>query len=951
MQIKLGSFTARLAESGWLAALVLVPVFFNVYSERVFEEDKIPLLRSIALAVWFSLVVWALESSRQKLRTEAMPLWRIPLLTPALILALAYLVATLFSIVPHTSFFGAYLRLQGTYTFLSYLGVFFAMILLVRRPDQVDRIVNASLLGSLVPALYGAIQKAGRDPIPWSTDFSGRVPSTFGQPIFAAALMIMIVPVTLARLIDHIGRLRLSRGHGSPHPSAAFSVLLAGACLFLLVLQLVMVIYAQSRGPFVGLLVGLGVFFSLLALTRQLRWLKRTLAVLGCAGTIFLILFNLPQSSLEPLREMRYVGRLGRIFDAKEGSGRSRVVIWEGVTRLLAESPRRYLTGYGPESMPVAYSRFVPVEFSYIETTNASIDRAHNETFDLLITTGVVGFAAYTAFVLLFFYHGLSWLGLILSSAQRTAFWGMVVMGGVAGGIAPYFLDGSLRFSGVGFPAGILLGLIGYLATSAGVESGGQRAARRSSDLLLIGLVSAAVAHYVEIQLGIAIAATRLYFWVYAALAVAIGLPLVQEEHASTNSVAQVSTGAGRTQTRRKNRESESIWDQPRDGYASNLGILAACVLLALSFSFYQFVSFRSGTGGAVLYLLSGIWLLGAMLAAAGPIENLSIGAYGFRRLGFYSAASLGPWLVFVLAYSAWLAWSPGASSGGVERLKAGGAHFAGTVSVFYLSALALMIVGAVELRREKEASRALSIAWGWRSASYLVLLAGAVFAIVRSNLNVSQADVYSKQASSYERSQQWDAAYLLYAEAARIQPRQDRYYLNMGRVQVEKARGLRGDAGRQKACFQQALAAGERALEVNPLDPEHSRNLATLHRIWAGSLDDARERQHHYVEANRYFEQAIRLDPRNAGIWNAWAVLHLERNEVEKALAKLEHSLELDRRFPETYLLRGRAYLRSQDYRKALADYESVLLLDPASRAALDGKAYALSQLKIGQD
>src|SRR5574337_122300 len=42
-------FARFLIEAGWLAAVVVVPLFFNVYSSRVFEPDKLTTLRSIAL--------------------------------------------------------------------------------------------------------------------------------------------------------------------------------------------------------------------------------------------------------------------------------------------------------------------------------------------------------------------------------------------------------------------------------------------------------------------------------------------------------------------------------------------------------------------------------------------------------------------------------------------------------------------------------------------------------------------------------------------------------------------------------------------------------------------------------------------------------------------------------------------------------------------------------------
>ena len=55
---KLDQWCDSVLEAGWLAALVVAPLFFNVFSSRVFEPDKISLVRSIALAM---IAVWLVK--------------------------------------------------------------------------------------------------------------------------------------------------------------------------------------------------------------------------------------------------------------------------------------------------------------------------------------------------------------------------------------------------------------------------------------------------------------------------------------------------------------------------------------------------------------------------------------------------------------------------------------------------------------------------------------------------------------------------------------------------------------------------------------------------------------------------------------------------------------------------------------------------------------------------
>ncbi|HQX75326.1 MAG TPA: hypothetical protein PL074_03395, partial [Thermoflexales bacterium] len=59
---RLSVWCDRLIEAGWLAAVIVAPLFFNIYSSRVFEPDKLTTVRSIALAMCvFWLVKWIEE--------------------------------------------------------------------------------------------------------------------------------------------------------------------------------------------------------------------------------------------------------------------------------------------------------------------------------------------------------------------------------------------------------------------------------------------------------------------------------------------------------------------------------------------------------------------------------------------------------------------------------------------------------------------------------------------------------------------------------------------------------------------------------------------------------------------------------------------------------------------------------------------------------------------------
>ena len=179
----------------------------------------------------------------------------------------------------------------------------------------------------------------------------------------------------------------------------------------------------------------------------------------------------------------------------------------------------------------------------YIQTA----DRCHNDTLDAWVTGGLIGLAAYLFLFGSIFYYGLKWLGLIANSRQRNFLIITWLVGGFSGALIPWLIEGTLRWAGVRIPAGILLALVIYLMASlfqCGVLSslteastvssaeplaevlskGGKGESSKSKNqILLMTLLSALIAHFVEIQFGIAITATRTYFWLYAALLAIIG--------------------------------------------------------------------------------------------------------------------------------------------------------------------------------------------------------------------------------------------------------------------------------------------------------------------------------------------------------------------------------------------------------------------------------------------
>ena len=1120
MQSKLSLFCNRIIEAGWLAAAIVVPLFFNVYSSRVFEPDKLSVLRSIALVMAVAWVVKLLEQREGRERPpstgaegDARSFLRTPLVVPTLILVGVYVLTTITSVVPRISFWGSYQRLQGTYTLLSYVVIFLLMLNALRSRRQLERLLTVIIVTSLPVALYGVVQHFQLDPLPWGGDVTARVASNMGNAIFVAAYLIMVVPVTMGRFItnlysfggaevrddgvrppsgklsgatlgaallgiqalcltcifgyqlfflsnvDHVAggysyyvvlaaallaslsmalhftvvrrRFRLPRAAWM----ASYVMLFAGQSLalsyflllifrlnyvvltgglaaeflalgalmllfvvafwftfreellsahllgvlygFVLSIQLICIFFTKSRGPWIGLLVGLFVFVFIFGVRRRLTWLWVAAAGAALAGILFLAVLNVPGSPLAPLRGLPYVGRLGEIFETETGTGKVRVLIWEGVIDLIRPHEPiglppdqldglnviRPLIGYGPESMFVAYNRFYPPDLAHYEARNASPDRSHNETFDALAMTGWMGFFAYMLLFGSLFYYGLKWLGFATDRTQRFTYVILWVLGGVLFAVGARVAEGTWRFSGVALAVGITFGFLAYLVIHALTRRDRQDTQEISfrDQILLIALFSAIVAHFIEIHFGIAVAATRTYFWVYCALLVVTGLGLWQTTPMGVAVEQAPSTEGEPRRSRKSRRRKRSV----REGGGStglallgrtlqDAGPLALLMGLAMATLVYDHVtgSWEPAAGGfSVPWLLALTWLAGTaiIMFEKRATEAQSVEGRTVPRLLAHSGISLGIFLVFGVVHYSLVSYEPDVRT--VDDLVAYSRLLSNTIVLYYVVVLAVIFLVALSLSAVVRVQPKIR---HWYSVLALVLLglaAGVV--MLTSNLSIVRADTHYKQGLNLDEQQQWDGSLALYEESIRSAPEQDWYYLFLARAILEKIKSIDDDEGRtafepqslddvlkltpqqlasldRESLFRSVLVVLTKARELNVLNTDHSANLGRMFRIWAEQSTDPEKRQEKWEQAVAYYQDATTLSPHNAQLFNEWGLVYLITGQYDEAIAKYEQSLALDREFVQTYLLLGDAYTMKGDIEAATRVYEQALEIQP---------------------
>ena len=107
-------------------------------------------------------------------------------------------------------------------------------------------------------------------------------------------------------------------------------------------------------------------------------------------------------------------------------------------------------------------------------------------------------------------------------------------------------------------------------------------------------------------------------------------------------------------------------------------------------------------------------------------------------------------------------------------------------------------------------------------------------------------------------------------------------------------------------------------AQRVNPLNTDHTANLARLYRAWADFSNLQDQRQALLDKSIDAYDMAVQLSPNAAHLWNEKGNVHLARGERDLAEAAYLHSLSLDERYDQTYLLLADFYEREEALEKA---------------------------------
>lgn len=193
------------------------------------------------------------------------------------------------------------------------------------------------------------------------------------------------------------------------------------------------------------------------------------------------------------------------------------------------------------------------------------------------------------------------------------------------------------------------------------------------------------------------------------------------------------------------------------------------------------------------------------------------------------------------------------------------------------------------------------------------------------SELLPNNRNLMFNKALALQQLGQTDSAMVVFDEIVGTHPGYANAYVARGRLKAERADTVG------------AMADLDRALEI-------SAKLAYAYVIRA-SLEMASPQG--YEKAEQDISEAIRLEPKEGGLYVNRAFLRYNRDDYFGAMADYDYAIQLDPLNAAAIYNRGLLRMESRDNDRAIADFSRVLELDPEDYRALYNRALLYSDTR----
>ncbi|OGH38079.1 MAG: hypothetical protein A3B44_04275 [Candidatus Levybacteria bacterium RIFCSPLOWO2_01_FULL_38_21] len=441
--MKLINLCNKVIEFSFYAIFLLIPLAIWANTSELFEFNKMWLAFGLGIII---AVSWIIKSIvKKELRIQ-----KTPLDIPILLFLASQFLSTIFSWDRHISFWGYYSRFNGgLLSIILYIFLYYAFVTNFLNKDDgifksplgvVKRFLNLSIITGVIVSLWGLPSHFGYDPTClvfrgnldvscWAADFQPRVRifSTLGQPDWLAAYLSILLPVSIAFLLENF----------KFDPKRIFKINRLG--IFYSISSILFytdLLYARSRSAILA--TGIAFIFLLFAYFYikkvKFKVLNFTIPVVIFLLITFMVglpftIFNKfsyqevksrlspPPSKTQVKAEKPAPAHTGELGGTD--SGKIRLLVWRGAIEAFRNNP---LFGTGVETFAFAYYRYKIPAHNLTSEWNFLYNKAHNEFLNYLATTGTFGITTYLLMIGWFLYLSLKKILTLIRKKEQENF-------------------------------------------------------------------------------------------------------------------------------------------------------------------------------------------------------------------------------------------------------------------------------------------------------------------------------------------------------------------------------------------------------------------------------------------------------------------------------------------------------------------------------------------------
>lgn len=352
----------------------LVPLILTPFNYELFEFNKMLIVYLLTTIIVVSWLIKMVANKKIICRRTFLDI-------PLCLFLFSQILATIFSIDRHTSWWGYYSRFNGgLLSTISYFLLYYAFVSNMSRA-AIRRALRIALISAGLVASYGIAEHFGIDAQYWVQDVKNRVFSTLGQPNWLAAYLVALMPLTWAFTLNSKKLLNIKY-------------------YILNIIFYICLLFTKSRSGILGFGAAFLVFWSASWRINRHQW-RRNLKPFIIFTFSFLILSLIIGTPVTP--NLKTLTTKKQFVDQPppapvpspiliSESGDIRKVVWRGAIEIWKHYP---IFGTGTETFAYSYYWYRPREHNDLSEWDFLYNKAHNEYLNYAATTGSVGFGSY----------------------------------------------------------------------------------------------------------------------------------------------------------------------------------------------------------------------------------------------------------------------------------------------------------------------------------------------------------------------------------------------------------------------------------------------------------------------------------------------------------------------------------------------------------------------------